>query len=84
MTEKTTEEQRKPQVTSSRESEPIPIGYRRAQFHCINTMKPFQLSPVGPSPLPLNSIAWGTIEITNCMSLCQHLPIRGTRKKQKK
>ena len=50
---------REPQVTLPGGLEPVPMSFRRAQLHCINTAEPFQLLPTGPLAFPLSSITWG-------------------------
>ena len=63
--------QKEPQVTLPGGLEPVPMSFRRAQLHCINTAEPFQLLPTGPLAFPLSSITWGNYQSTNRWLFCQ-------------
>jgi len=74
------EETKEPQATLPGRLGPVPMSFRLAHFHHINTVETFQLLPAGALAFPLSSIAWGDDNCNTRAGPCQDSLTRGGTK----
>jgi hypothetical protein len=74
------EETKEPQATLPGRLGPVPMSFRLARPHHMNTVETFQLLPAGALAFPLSSIAWGDCHCNTHASPCQDSLKRGGTK----
>ena len=74
------EETKEPQATLPGRLGPVPMSFRLARPHHMNTVETFQLLPAGALAFPLSSIAWGNCHHNTQGWPCQDSLTRGGTK----